>query len=273
MNYKRVWSVYFSATGTTSKVCDTVAKALVGVSGAKFCQYDFTLPKARESFPNLDKDDLVVFAVPTYAGRVPNVLLKYLKTIKGNDALAIPVVTFGNRNCDNSLLELRDLLENTGFHTISAIASSCEHSFSYDLGKGRPDTMDIMEIRNFTLKIYNKICALTEYPLPPTVPGISENYGGYYQPQDRNGTHIDIRKVTPKVLDTCTNCGLCADICPMGSIPKDDVSKMQGICIKCCACYKKCPQQARYFDDEGYLYHKTELEELYERRANNKFFL
>ena len=51
------------------------------------------------------------------------------------------------------------------------------------------------------------------------------------------------------------------------------MKKMTGICIKCCACFKRCPVSARYFDDEGYLYHKTELEDMYSRRAENSFFL
>ena len=41
----------------------------------------------------------------------------------------------------------------------------------------------------------------------------------------------------------------------MGSIDPDDVTHYTGICIKCCACVKKCPVGAKYYDDEGYLYH------------------
>lgn len=276
MDIKNVWAIYFSPTGTTEKAALALADKLAKLLGVDFKKYDFTLPSARRGFAAIDSDDLVVFATPTYAGRVPNVLLKYLATISVNGALAVPLVTFGNRNFDNSLIELRDILENGGFKTIGAAALACEHSFSYELGKGRPDDDDLKELDNFAKSVISSLKSDT-YTSPVEVRGISSShtppYGGYYQPQDRNGAHIDIRKVTPKVAGGCTNCGICADVCPMGSIVHDDITKMQGICIKCCACYKKCPTGARYFDDEGYLYHKSELEDVYGRRASNSFFL
>ena len=59
----------------------------------------------------------------------------------------------------------------------------------------------------------------------------------------------------------------------MGSIDPNDVSNVVGKCIKCCACVKKCPTGAKYFDHEGYLYHQHELEEVYGvRRAESKIF-
>lgn len=267
----KIWSIFFSPTGTTKKVVASISRELSMLLGASVEEYDFTLPSARENFPDIDEGDIVVFGTPTYAGRVPNVLLKYLDTIEGNGALAVPVVTFGNRNFDNSLIELRDILQNHNFRTIAAAACSCEHSFSHYLGLGRPDAKDIDELTEFA----DSIAAMLDKPLPAAtveVDGIPENYGGYYKPQDRHGNHIDIRKVTPKVGKACISCGLCARVCPMGSIDFNDITKMQGICIKCCACYKLCPTSSRYFDDEGYLYHKKELEDMYKRRASNSFY-
>ncbi len=275
MEIKRICQIYFSPTGTTEKVVQAVSAALADDLDVKSFIYDFTLPQARTSFPQLAPTDLVLFGCPTYAGRLPNLLLKYLDTIDGSGAIAVPIVTFGNRAFDNSLIELRNILEAHGFHTIAAAAFACEHSFSTTLGAGRPDADDLAEAATFAHAVTGKLAALAALdtlPAPIAVDGDAE--AGYYQPRDRHGVFIDIRKVKPLTSDACDQCGLCAAACPMGAIDPSDVTKVPGICIKCGACIKKCPQSAKYYDDTGYLYHKEELEAMYGvRRAANSFYL
>ena len=75
-------------------------------------------------------------------------------------------------------------------------------------------------------------------------------------------------------LDRCIHCGLCVSLCPVGSIDTNDESRITGICIKCCACIKNCPMEAKYFDDENYLWHKQELENAFSSpRREPEFFL
>lgn len=275
MERKKVWAVYFSATDTTKKTVLTIADEAARLLGAEREDYDFTLPGMRENGFAAGKDDLVIFGTPVYAGRVPNVMLKYLATIQGDGALAVPVVLFGNRNFDDGLIELRDILENTGFHTVAAAAFVGEHSFSKALAAGRPDADDMKEALAFAGKVAEKVKGLPEgeAPAPVEVEGVPHPYRGYYQPRDRKGVSIDIRKVKSLVSDACDDCKICADVCPMGSISHENVREYTGICIKCGACIKKCPKQARYYEDEGYLYHQHELEEGYTRRAAISLFL
>lgn len=270
---KKINTVYFSPTGTTKKVVLQIGKKILEDSNNTFESenVDFTLPKNRENSLSFTKEDIVILGVPVYAGRVPNILLKYLNTIKGNGAVAIPVVVYGNRNYDDALIELKDILELNGFKAVAAGAFIGEHSFSKILAKNRPNTEDMTIIEEFAHKIYKKL--ITEKNINIVEVKGEKPYRKYYRPKDKNGNPVDIRKVTPKTNSNCTNCKVCVQVCPMGSIDFHDVSKLNGICIKCGACIKKCPKGAKYYDDENYLRHKKELEENFEKPRKIELFV
>lgn len=275
MKCKRVWAVYFSATNTTKKIVTTLAKESARIMCAEYHEFDFTLPGARKDLLVFEPHDLVICGTPVYAGRVPNVLLQFLKNhIKGNHALAVPITVYGNRNYDDALIELRDLLEQNRFRTAAAGAFVGEHAFSRTLAAGRPDDRDLSLAREFAFGLCErlKISEREDFNQPVYVKGTPFPYRGYYQPRDRKGNFIDIRKVKPLTSGDCDGCGICAEICPMGSIQRTDAAKADGICIKCGACIKKCLKLAKYYEDEGYLYHKTELEEQYTERAEPEIF-
>ncbi|NLD19541.1 MAG: 4Fe-4S binding protein [Clostridiales bacterium] len=278
---RRVRAMYFSGTGTTAKVVTAVAYEMWealhendgNVKYTKAPNINFTPKTARQKQYEFDENDIVVFGTPVIAGRVPNVLLKFLDTLRGDGAMAIPVVVYGNRDFDDALIELRNILEDKGFHTIAAAAFIGEHSFSQTLAEGRPDGEDMELASNFAEKCADKIISVPDLTLAVKVDG-NEPLRPYYQPTDRKGVHIDILKVKPKLDETkCNQCGMCVELCPMGSIKKETPGHVEGICIKCCGCVKKCPQQALYFDDPGYLYHKEELELGYAERKSPKLFL
>ena len=275
MKIKTVWGVYFSPTGTTEKIVTCIAETAAKNLRAECKTYSFNLPNARVQPLNFSKEELVVFGVPVYAGRVPNVLLPFIKgKVIGNGAIATPIIMFGNRNFDDALIELRDILQGNGFHTISAGAFVGEHSFSTILGAGRPDAGDIAIAVKLGEKTARKIENMQNPPAQAVAVAGSEPIRPYYTPRDRHGNPISILKVKPKTdMSKCSDCGLCSKICTMGSINRADISEVTGICIKCCACVKKCPAQAKFFDDEGYIYHKRELEDTYKRKASAELFV
>ena len=71
MNISQVYAVYFSATGNTRKVTTTLANALAVSFDVPLEVRDFTLPAAREEAYEFAAGDLVVFGMPTYAGKIP----------------------------------------------------------------------------------------------------------------------------------------------------------------------------------------------------------
>lgn len=274
MKLEKIWAVYFSGTGTTRRTVERIAGGIASRLNLPAESVDFSRPAVRQETLGFGEKDLVVFGTPVYAGRVPNVLLPFLQErIVGGGALAVPVVLFGNRNYDDALIELRNILAADGMHPIAAGAFVGEHSFSRVLGADRPNAEDEALMDEFAARVAALAAGLDAAPVKSVAVRGQEPLRPYYTPRDRAGNPINILKVKPKTdLSRCGGCGLCADLCPMGSIDPADVSAVRGICIKCCACVKGCPTGAKFFDDTGYLYHQHELEAQYARPAENEVF-
>ena len=274
MKLGKIWAVYFSGTGTTRRTVERIAGGIASRLNLPAESVDFSRPAVRQETLRFGEKDLVVFGTPVYAGRVPNVLLPFLRErIVGGGALAVPVVLFGNRNYDDALIELRNILAADGMHPIAAGAFVGEHSFSRVLGADRPNAEDEALMDEFAARVAELAAGLDAAPVKSAAVRGQEPLRPYYTPRDRAGNPINILKVKPKTdLSRCGGCGLCADLCPMGSIDPADVSAVRGICIKCCACVEGCPTGAKFFDDAGYLYHQHELEAQYARPAENEVF-
>ena len=208
MNISQVYAVYFSATGNTRKVTTTLANALAVSFDVPLEVRDFTLPAAREEAYEFAAGDLVVFGMPTYAGKLPNKLLEFVKSgFHGNGALAVPVVTFGNRSFDNSLAELCACLEGDGFHTIGAGAFACRHAFTDALANGRPDSDDMAELAKLGSAVVGRIVKMTDFPAPVTVDGDAD--APYYRPLGLDGEPKVFLKAKPKTdLDKCIRLSL-----------------------------------------------------------------
>lgn len=259
--YTKVTALYFSPTHTTKSIVERIASSLAAMLRIECDSMDITTPNSRKKQIIFDSNNIVVFGSPVYIGRLPNLISPYFKTFSGNGAAAVAVVVYGNRAYDDALAEARDILVSDGFNCIAAAAFVGEHSFSRILGGGRPDVADLALASEYAGRIYEKLSG-GKAGEGFDVPGNPEALRGFYHATDKNGSSVDIRKVKPQTDKTlCSNCGFCASICPMGSINPADCSDVPGICIKCCACVKRCPNGAKYFADADYLSHKQLLEE------------
>jgi ferredoxin len=273
MKIEKIWAVSYSATGSTDRVVRTIAQALAEKLGLPWESLPFTRPVEREKEYAFTETDLIVMGTPTYAGKMPNKLLPDFQTkFCGNGALAVAVVTFGNRAYDNALAELVSVLEGDDFHTVAAGAFVCRHAFTDELAYGRPGWSDEFEMKNFAKRISDKVKTLTDIPAPVQVPG--DPAAPYYVPKGTDGQPAKFLKAKPKTdLSKCCNCGACARVCPMGAIDPADVSSVPGTCIKCQACIRKCTHKAKYFDDEAFLSHVAMLEASFTDLKENEVFL
>lgn len=274
MEIKQVHGLCYSATGVTEKVVRMLMESLekeLDLPQAVF--HGFRKPDERAAEYWFGPGDLVVVGTPTYAGRVPNKILPDLQTrLQGNGALAVPVVTFGNRAYDHSLAELCALLEAKDFHTVAAGAFVGRHAFTDLLGEDRPDWDDRRMLQDFGKKVAAKVQSLETTPPPVKVTGDPD--APYYIPKGLDGQPAKFLKAKPQTdLSKCCNCGVCARLCPMGAIDPTDVSKVPGICIKCQCCVRKCTHHAKYFDDPAFLSHVAMLEKNFQEPKENAVFL
>ncbi len=276
MQIRKIYAVYFSPVGSTGKVTEAVAGVIAGKLGIPAETIDFTLPENRGGGWTFDRDELVVFGTPTYAGRVPNKALPFVQNLfHGDQTPAIPVVTFGNRNFDSSMTELKDELEKNRFCPFAAGAFAARHVFSQTIAAGRPDAKDMEILHAFAEKAAAKLLAAQDADAltRPVIRG-GEPVAPYYVPKGLDGQPAKFLKAKPKTdPDLCDGCGTCAEACPMGSISRENTAEVTGICIKCQACVRLCPKGAKYFDDPAFLSHVAMLEKNFQRRAEPETFL
>lgn len=273
MKINHITAIFYSATGNTRKVITRIAKNIQEVLQVPINYLDYTRPQNRQVFHSFGSQDLVLFASPTYAGRIPNKMVPYIESsFSGKNTPVIPIVVYGNRSFDNSLSELTDILSSNGFIPFSAAAIATVHAFSSKIGTGRPDEKDLIQIDSFCKTASNYILN-NENPLPIEVPG-EHPAVTYYTPLGVDNTPVNFLRAKPKThKELCDNCGACAKACPMSAIDFNDNTLVPGTCIKCQCCVKICHTKAKYFDDEGFISHVKMLERDYVRRHEPAFFL
>lgn len=270
---KRIVAYYFSPTGGTLRATRMIAEAVGNIMNIPIEYHSYTLPEERNEFPKIEKGSLLIWATPTYAGRIPNKTLEYIsQAMQIVDIPCIAVSTYGNRHYDNCLSELVALIKRGGGIPIAGAAIVTRHSFSTILAKGRPNDTDRYMIESFADKIVLKLNNgnFNEAHVPgDTAPE------HYYTPLRKEGTPASILKVKPECDEfDCICCGKCVRVCPMGSIEQENgIPQFNGICIKCQACVRYCPEQAIHFTDNDLLSHIKMLEDNYLTPKKPEFFL
>jgi len=257
MNMK-VTQIVFSPTGGTQKVIDIITETW----GSHISKIDLTNPEEDYSALNLLQDNIVVIAVPSYGGRVPALAADRLTKINGNHARCVIVCVYGNRAYEDTLLELRDIAEQSNFNVIAAISAIAEHSIMHQYATGRPDQKDRDELRSFAKKIIEKIKSCNADMPAFQIPGNRpyKKYGG--------------GGLVPKAGDKCVSCGLCAEKCPAQAISKANIKSADSKkCISCMRCVEQCPQSARKVNKAMVLVAAQAIKKACSERKDNELYI
>nr|WP_275891350.1 4Fe-4S binding protein [Ruminococcus sp. OA3] len=221
--------IYFSPTGGTQKVVRTLGKCWE----SKPQEIDLTDSKTEYGRYHVSGDTFCIIGVPSFGGRVPAPALERIAKIRADKSPALIVTAYGNRDYDDTLLELKECAGKAGFCVTAAVSAVTEHSITRQYGTGRPDKNDRRQLAEFGKTVRERILKsedLTEVRVKGSSP--YRKYSGV--------------PLKPKAGRGCTQCGLCARKCPVSAIPVDNCRKTdRKTCISCMRCVQVCPQKVR----------------------------
>lgn len=249
----KLYKIIFSPTGGTKKVTDSLANAMEAeVEEIDLSQSDF-------NGCSLTGDGIALIAIPSFGGRAPKTAMDRLKLVQGNGMDAVVIAVYGNREQEDTLLEIADAAKEQGFRVIAGVEAIAEHSIAHKYAAGRPDKADADQLASFGTKILER---REHHPEgEPAIPG--------NRPYKKAGAGM-----IPKAQSSCVECGLCASKCPVGAIPKEsprltDKTK----CIGCMRCVSLCPQGARTIGAVKVKLVETMLKKACSARKDNKLYL
>lgn len=251
----KIHQIIFSPTGGTRRVCEYICE---GIGKEVLCT-DLCVKEDQIRIPDILQDDLVVIAMPVFAGRVPALAVERLRRIGSNNARCVIVAVYGNRAYDDALLEMQDVATDMGFRVIAAVGAIAEHSIARVYAAGRPDAADRMVLADFGAAILNKVEG-TSIDKPLALPGNRPYRAGNSGP-------------FPVADESCTGCGTCYEQCPADAIPADDFRSVnKEACISCMRCISVCPSGARGIGQVATMV-TEKLKPLCTVRKNNELFI
>jgi len=231
--------IYYSPTGTTQKIVKEIGEniELKIISEINIAKKDI------ESIPYIPNDCLTIIGMPVYGGRLPINVVDSLKKLQSNKSPVVIVVVYGNRDYDDSLLELKDVISSSGFKVIAGAAFIGEHSFSTNekpISQNRPDKLDLEKCRAFSRIIIEKI--------KDDFISSNINIPGTFPYKERKFFPSTVHPETNYAK--CNQCEVCIELCPTNALSIQGQLVTNGeLCTACCACVKACPENARTFDN------------------------
>lgn len=233
---KRLICIYFSATDTTRKYVKAFSEAL--------CRpIDININLADDlsiEMPEISQNDIVVVASPVYGGRIPHQVSSKLKELTGRYAKAVAMVVYGNRDYDDALLELTDILKEANFDILGAGAFIGQHSIFPKVAASRPDDQDIAQLNYFAGEC--KRIMQTDTEGCPDVKGKRPYKKAGGVPLHPSGDS-----------EKCNRCGKCVAYCPVKAISSETPCLTDGSrCVSCGRCIKICPKHTRRYSGIKY---------------------
>ncbi len=246
----KIFVVYCSPSGSTRKLARKIERTLADQS-VEVNLLDLSVSHNRSAILDLiggaGEGDCLFVGSPVYRDvAVPPVaaFIESLPSVEG--VAAVPFVTWGAVTSGIALWQMGRALVDKGFVLAGAAAVVAEHCMMWrseaPSGAGRPDSEDEKHMEGFTLEVLKRLRAGDVAPLDlgrlqyhsqALVAEMKQKIGNPWQ-------------IVPKTVDgeKCTECGVCAEECPVEAISLDPQPVFDENCFDCFNCVRLCPEEA-----------------------------
>lgn len=236
--------LYFSATGNSLYV----AKSLVGESGGEL----LSIPQLVKQEIYQFTDDKIGIVFPLYAWAVPSFVEDFLRKSTFHCDYLFAITTYGiyAGGVASHLLEIGKSSGHS-FDYVNKVKMVDNYLLGFNMAKqAKNEPKKHIEKQIATIKA--DITASKAYVM---------NASGLENVATRQMVK-SAQKKAPKSLgikgkitveDTCIQCGICTQVCPVGNITLDPANHsitLSNRCFTCFACLQNCPQNAIHLKHE-----------------------
>jgi flavodoxin/ferredoxin len=238
--------VYFSQTGNTRKVTETMADAF-GQAGHSV----EVMPLKKASSQNVTSADLFGIVTPCFVSQAPTPVKKFLSGLPMLNSKQSFVVATSGGAPGRVLYDMTRMLRSRGAFVIGGFLARGEVHYPAKCidGRfpGRPNAKDLAEAAQFAISIAEHVSAGYPGTLTGSRKDALKTGRGFYDIVGLTTNDSLIRLLFPEPkLDPsqCNQCQACAAECPVDNITLQPYPVLANQCIRCYRCYMICPQKA-----------------------------
>ena len=242
--------IYFSATGNTAKIANTLIETLETYEGVNIDSFDITSLSTRLNKLDLDKYEGIFFGFPIYVLRAPRIIVEWLNSFDDGKRKKISTFfTYGGVIVGLAHHDMKNLLEEKNFRVVSSGEFLGAHTYNLAGFKsmvGHPNQDDLDIAKEYAEKTYKRFIGEDKglLELPPA------KYTEEFVNRMRSAEHRMVKIEHPSRRGaTCSMCRTCEEECPTGAMDAESGEVDTRKCVACLKCLANCPDKALKFPD------------------------